>query len=137
MPSSWDVEIAARTVWGEARGEGDAGMAAVAAAIVNRQRVGKWFSTATLAGCCLYPFQFSSWNLGDPNLEKLLRLPESDPLLGVCREAVLAAIAGNSPDPVMGATHYYSDTISPPNWTASPAVFEVKIGHHLFYRNVA
>lgn len=144
-PSAWDIEIAARTVWDEARGEGDDGMVAVASAIINRFRAGKWFSGKTLAECCLMPGAFSCWNTGDPNLPQGLHVPESDDLLDFCREAVRGAIEDRGPDPTNGATHYYAVGTPEPAWVsgiragvrvAPAAVYCVRAGRHLFYKDV-
>ena len=39
-----DLQIMARTLWGEARGDGQEGIEAVARVIINRYRAGKWFT---------------------------------------------------------------------------------------------
>ena len=145
--SAWDIEIAARTVWGEARDQGVSGQLAVAWAIVNRHAVGKWYSSASIAACCLYPYAFSSWNVGDPNLPQILHLPETDNGLAGCRAAVNAAINGAQVDPTGGATHYYVAGSPEPSWVtginaqgvqvAAPALFCVQIGAHLFFKGVA
>ena len=42
--SNRDVEIMAKTIYGEARGEGAEGMEAVALVIINRFNARKWFT---------------------------------------------------------------------------------------------
>jgi spore germination cell wall hydrolase CwlJ-like protein len=67
--SEKDRDILARTLWGEARGEGLAGQIAVAWTIRNRVNDGKaksWWGEG-YAGVCLKPYQFSCWNKNDPN----------------------------------------------------------------------
>ena len=59
-----DLDIAARTLWGEARGEADEGMEAVMVTIVNRWRSPKFRLDATLSGTCQRPKQFSCWKIG-------------------------------------------------------------------------
>ncbi|VVO24210.1 hypothetical protein PS723_04459 [Pseudomonas fluorescens] len=62
-------DILARTLWGEARGEGLAGQIAVAWTIRNRVNDGKaksWWGEG-YAGVCLKAWQFSCWNKNDPN----------------------------------------------------------------------
>ena len=39
-----DLQILARTLFGEARGEGDEGLEAVACVIINRFKAKKWFT---------------------------------------------------------------------------------------------
>ena len=44
-PDDWDdLQIMAKTVWGEARGDGIEGMEAVARVIINRFHARKWFT---------------------------------------------------------------------------------------------
>ena len=76
--SADDLDIAARTIWGEARGEGPEGMRAVAHVIANRATKGGWWGD-TLWSVCLKPWQFSCWNLSDPNRQKLLDLDKKTP----------------------------------------------------------
>lgn len=123
---------AGRTIWGEARGEGPAGMAAVAHVLLNRVADGRW--GPTLFDVCLAPWQFSCWNRGDPNRKLMLLLEDSDALLSQCLNAM--AEAPSQPDPTGGATHYYADTmVSVPNWTVG-ATQTAHIGHHIFFKNV-
>lgn len=53
-----DVDIIARTIMGEARGESGQGKAAVGHVIVNRTKADKWYS-GTIFEVCRKPFQFS------------------------------------------------------------------------------
>ena len=67
--SEKDRDILARTLWGEARGEGFDGQIAVAWTIRNRVFDGKaksWWGEG-YAEVCLKPWQFSCWNQNDPN----------------------------------------------------------------------
>ena len=67
---SFETSCAIRTIWGEARGEGEPGMTAVAHVLLNRLKDGRW-GTA-LGSVCLAPYQFSCWNIGDPNRARML-----------------------------------------------------------------
>src|SRR5215468_10322728 len=86
--SQAEIDTVARTVWAEARGEGVAGMTAVACVIMNRARIASQykqdhgrphplFGDGTLASCCTHPWQFSCWNENDPNRQKLLNADDS------------------------------------------------------------
>ena len=44
-----DIDILARTIYGEARGEKTAGKKAVACVIMNRYKSKKWFAGKTIA----------------------------------------------------------------------------------------
>lgn len=72
-----DLEVVARTIWGEARNQGLAGMTAVGCVIQNRAKIGGWFGS-TPREVCLKPYQFSCWNRDDQNRAKLLSVTQSD-----------------------------------------------------------
>lgn len=123
---------AARTAWGEARGEGADGMQAILNVIGNRVKVPCWWG-ADIAGVCRAPEQFSCWDETDPNRERLLSVTLSDPQF---REAVTLAhrlTAGLLVDLTGGADHYYDWRGPRPFW-AEPRFFTTRIGHHDFYR---
>lgn len=72
-----DSRIVAQTILAEARGDGRAGMYAVAACIKVRAEKRK----LTHAQVCLQPKQFSCWNANDPNRRKMhsfLSLPQAE-----------------------------------------------------------
>ena len=64
-PTFDDIEVLARTLWGEARNQGPYGMQAVGEVIANRVADQRWPST--FAGVCQQPKQFSCWLTSDPN----------------------------------------------------------------------
>jgi N-acetylmuramoyl-L-alanine amidase len=126
------VDTVARTIWGEARGQGVPGMTAVAAVIGNRAANPRWWG-ADLVSVCLKPWQFSCRNADDPNLPKLLAVDASDPQFA---EALVIAgdlVAGTLVDPTGGADSYYDMSIPPPNWAAT-ATCTVDIAGMRFYR---
>lgn len=136
-----DTEVLARTIWGEARGEGLEGMAAVANTIMNRVHIdlgndGKpdWWGEG-VKGVCLKPWQYSCWNENDPNREKLLDVTTetswrySDALM-----LAEAAVAGKLHDRTNGATHYYAPAlVHQPKWAAGHKP-TATIGRQVFYR---
>lgn len=127
------VDTLARTIWGEARGEGRKGMEAVAAVILNRVAKPCWWGR-TIETVCTKPWQFSCWNANDPNLAKLLSVTERDPQFKVALEIATLAEAGELPDPTNGATHYHTKAVSP-KWAEGKQPCAV-IGNHLFYKDI-
>ena len=135
-----DLVIAARTVYGEARGESFEGKRAVAHVLLNRLRAG---NSSSLAGVCLRPLQFSCWNRGDPNLPRLLAAGFDDRGFRDCLRAVIEAC--DETDPTAGATHYLNRAAwtrmqgapahGPQNW-AKGLQPSAEIGGHLFFNNV-
>ncbi|WP_142850946.1 cell wall hydrolase [Telmatospirillum sp. J64-1] len=140
--SAADLDILARTLYGEARGEGLNGMTAVAHVILNRAKRRKWYGRCaglpdhSISAVCRCPWQFSCWNPDDPNRAKLLAADLSDPayrwaMLVAC--AVVNGAAGFG-DATQGADHYHSRSVSPA-WAAGRKPV-VSIGGHLFYNDI-
>jgi len=128
----------ARTLWGEARGEGEAGMIAVAAVIRNRIDVSAahggrhWWGFDWLT-VCRAKAQFSCWNPGDPNRAKLLAVDDGDAAFRLAEQVAADAIAGRITDPTFGATSY---KVAATPWPYAWGHFRqplVEIGRHAFY----
>ncbi|MCQ3000445.1 cell wall hydrolase [Pseudomonas syringae] len=141
--SDKDRDILARTLWGEARGEGLNGQIAVAWTIRNRVDMdlnndGKpdWWGEG-YSGVCLKAYQFSCWNKNDPNyvfLSGARQIPFRE--LAQARIAADLVIDGKQPDPTGGATHYYATSMpKAPAW-AGEAKQTMKLGHHIFFKDV-
>lgn len=136
-----DVDTLARTIWGEARGEGQTGMQAVANVVMNRHRSPGWWSRNvddipddTVAAVCRDPWQFSCWNPTDPNSVKLRTVNLTDANFRAAVNIATRAVGGMLPDITGGATHYHAAGINP-SWV-SGAILTKVIGRHRFYRGV-
>lgn len=127
-----DLRVMAQTVWGEARGEGPLGRAAVAWVILNRVRDFRWRST--IEGVCLQPWQFSCWNGGDANRPLLDGLTIHDRGFKASLVAAAACLTGEIADPTGGATHYHHKALSP-RW-ARGRTPSARIGAHVFYAGI-
>lgn len=127
-----DRDTLVRTLFGEARGEPEAGQIAVVHVIRNRVMARQ--TNAALE--CLRPWQFSAWNAGDPNLPRLLALQPTDPRYVRLGEVVDRA--WKLPDTVEGARHYYAKTMpKAPAWARHPKARKVAtIGGHIFMADV-
>jgi N-acetylmuramoyl-L-alanine amidase len=130
-----ETDILARTLWGEARGEGTAGMQAVAAVVLNRvarahEKGGAWWGEDVIS-VCLKPWQFSCWNRADPNYRVLSAVGPGDPYFRNALLVARAALAGRLRDPTGGATHYHAAGVRP-DW-ARGARPTATIGRHVFY----
>ena len=128
-----DIEVMARTVWAESRGEIDDGKLAVAHVIRNRAEKGGWWGN-TLEEVCKKPWQFSCWNEGDPNKTKLLSVDAEDEMARDSLWACLAVVQGKHEDPTSGSCHYHTADILP-DWAEgkNPVCW---IGNHLFYNDI-
>ena len=146
------LQIIALTSYGEARGEGRRGLQAVINVIQNRRihPITRFGDREILAetrspyhAVCLRKWQFSCYNLGDPNRGILLRLsnpatfnaelPNNKSLrtaMDICdelRRGVLLEITG-------GADHYFVVGIVP--WWSKLMVYRTRIGSHVFYSEI-
>jgi len=133
-----DLDIAARTIWGEARGEPDAGKIAVMWVIRNRAEVGGWWGD-TVKDVCLKKWQFSCWNSDDPNRAKIEALSKDSPDYRHCVAIAAQVLVGSHYDITHGATHYHSKDMSiSPAWTTGPDGKPLEplanIGNHLFFK---
>lgn len=132
------IDILARTLYGEARGETLAGKEAIAAVVINRvarskARGGYWWGNA-ITEVCQKPWQFSCWNEGDPNHRKILAVQPGNRIFDSCLRIARRAEAGLLRDETKGATHYHACNINPP-WARGKAA-SVEIGRHLFYNDI-
>ncbi|CAA7617668.1 cell wall hydrolase [Magnetospirillum sp. UT-4] len=138
VPGS-EIDILARTLWGEARGEPLRGIEAVAAVVMNRvarakAAGGRYWWGGDVATVCRRPWQFSCWNENDPNSGKCAAITTENRAFRLCVRVARRAVAGVLEDPTGGATHYHVRGLSPP-WARgrSPTA---DIGNHLFYKDV-
>lgn len=128
------LDTMARTVWGEARGESDAGRAAVAWVIKNRASQPGWWGR-DIETVCLKKWQFSCWNPTDPNSVKCAMVSEKiDKGFERIKEICRSVLSCETEDPTNGATHYHTKSISPA-WAMKidPCA---EIGNHKFYKGV-
>lgn len=126
-----EIDTLARTIWGEARGEGTQGMQAVANVIMNRVNGLSWFGQ-TIEGVCKKPKAFSCWNSNDPNSSLCQAVNESDPYFVHCKNIAQMAVNGQLIDITKGANHYHAKNIRP--YWADDTKRTCIIGNHIFYK---
>ena len=131
-----EVDVLARTLWGEARGESAMGMNAVANVVLNRVRVaedhGKYWWGNNIIQVCQKPYQFSCWNRSDPNFRKLQEVDESDLYFATALRIARRASAEALEDNTEGATHYHAAGVVP-YWAKNEVPVAV-VGNHIFYK---
>lgn len=142
-----DIQIFAATIWGEARGDGQADEHGVANVIANRVSIAKaWvkshtkphplYGNGTFASACLAREQFDCWNQNDPNFEQIVNLnfAPADPVLAACVSLASQAIAGQLRDITNGATSYkVTSEPWPKSWGPEKPALAV-LGHQSFYK---
>ena len=134
-----DAHWMALTMWGEARGDGEAGMRAVGHVIDNRRRLGRHgaFVTDTVSEA----WQFSCWNPGDPNLAAMMNVDAvpADSREGrmwlAARRLAGEILSGQSADPTGGSLFYHAVEVEP-RWSEG-LIPARRIGRHLFFRSAA
>lgn len=138
ISAPWDhmteYEVLARTIWGEARSEGLAGMVAVASVIMKRVSMG--YQGFGIKEVCTRKYQFSCWLEGDPNRNKLLGVSGADPIFAQCCVIAELAAQGLLNDNTQGSKHYHVTSMGfPVSWgeEKEPCVI---IEDHSFYNNV-
>lgn len=128
-----EVLVMAKTIWGEARGDGTQGMTAVACVIMNRVNNPSWWGD-TVTQVCLQPYQFSCWNIGDPNRAKMENLTAEDSNYLTAIGIAVMIMSKKIRDITDNADSYFDLSMStPPSWAAD-AVRTVTIGSQAFYR---
>ena len=128
-----DIEILARTIYGEARGEYRNGKVAVAWVILNRTSAPRWKSD--IMSVCLQPKQFSCWLPKDPNFQKLKSIQMDDVHYRECYGVAIAVCTGVDADNTSGSKHYHASKIKP-NWARGKTPV-CRIGNHSFYNDIA
>lgn len=133
-----DIQILARTIYGEARGEyskvggGIGSLIAIANVVMNRLKQRTWYG-ATIQEVCHKPWQFSCWNINDPNFCLLQAKIIRDPIFEICLNVAEKVIHGVWPDLTHGSDHYYARSLkTPPRW-AIGQIPKCQIGQHLFF----
>jgi N-acetylmuramoyl-L-alanine amidase len=129
-----DMEVLARTIYGEARGEfkriGLQALEAIGHVVMNRVRQQTWFGK-TVTEVCLKPMQFSCWNKTDPNYEIISKPILSSSLMDVCRQVAKSILTGKAVDVTGGCDHYHS-RFCVPIWAHGQHP-KCAIGNHIFF----
>jgi N-acetylmuramoyl-L-alanine amidase len=131
-----EIDILARTLYGEARGDypkvGVAAFIAVANVIMNRFK-GKGRYGHTLLDVCLKPRQFSCWNSTDPNRQLIQGEDiEKETLFQIAKKTAMKVALGIWPDLTLGSDHYHA-IYCKPAW-AKHEKLKMILGRHIFYK---
>ena len=115
--SSSDVNLLARLIYGEARGESYTGQVAVGAVVMNRVKSASFPNT--ISGVIYQPYAFTAVADGQVNLA-----PDATAI-----KAAKAAMSGW--DPTGGAIYYYNPATATSKWIYSRKT-TLTIGNHVF-----
>ncbi len=128
------IDIMARTIYGEARGEKTTrALLAIAHVILNRVEHKNWGQTAK--DVIQQPLQFSCWNTNDPNRDIIQNVTLENPEFRRAYRVAIMAIQRKI-DPTKGATHYHSKHMKKkPLWAKTKALNPTgQFGNHVFYK---
>lgn len=131
-----ELDVVAKTIWGEARGEGEEGMKAVACVIGNRKNL-RWRKKDGFAAVCLDKWQFSCWNDNDPNralLQSVTR--KGDANYELAKEIAGRLMGGLLSDFTFKATHYYSTNLKEQPYWARGKEPCYQVGKHVFFNDI-
>lgn len=115
--SNSDINLLARLIYGEARGESYTGQIAVAAVVLNRVKSSSFPNT--ISGVIYQPYAFTAVSDGQINLTPDARA------ISAAKEAM------NGYDPTYGAIYYYNPATATSAWIFSRKT-TVQIGRHVF-----
>lgn len=104
--TTYDRDVVTRTILGEAAGESEAGMAAVASVIKNRVDDPRWGNDP--AEVALQLQQFSAWSAGAGGNNLVAKYHPGDPEYERAAQIADMVFEGRIADQTGGATHYYS-----------------------------
>lgn len=133
-----DLEIFAKTIYGEARGEfeqidgGLASLIAIGNVIMNRVRGKAWYGN-TVKEVCFKPKQFSCWNHHDPNRNHLLQLGfHQNEIYDKCCIIATRLMEDQLLDLTKESNHYHTINIRP-FWVQNRKP-QFRIRSHVFYK---
>lgn len=128
-----DTEVVARTLWAEARNQGEAGMVAVACVIQNRARNPGWWGH-DLRSVCLARRQFSCWNASDPQAKLIRAEAIHDRIYPLALAIASEAVAQRLADVTHGADHYCTKAVAGQTSWAKGRTPVYTCGSHLFFK---
>jgi N-acetylmuramoyl-L-alanine amidase len=135
-----DIDVLARTAWGEARSLGALGMQATLNTMQNRKLSHRTWWGKSLREIALFGrdgrHQYSCWNTNDPNCKKLLEVADEDPQFKVALGLASLLVSGQLPDVTNGADSYFDKRM--PRWPmwylGLTPVWQ--LGPHLYFNTV-
>lgn len=138
-PTLDDILILSKTIYGEARGEynhpsgGLSSLIGVANVIINRLKNPCRFGKS-IQEICLNPYQFSCWNINDPNKSLIASKDKgADKVFDLCYEVAEKVAYHIWPDITKECNHYHAPMPNLPKW-AQNTIPRLTIGNHVFYK---
>jgi len=128
-----DKVLMARMLYGEARSCSRNERIAVGYSVINRVNDGKRWNGGDVRSVILKPKQYSCFNQGDPNLEKI-KNPDMR-FFYDCLISAGAVLDGRYSQLNKGQTHYFNPKHANPSWKAEmKRIGKIGGSVHVFYR---
>lgn len=128
-----DVEILARTLFGEARANDVEDAEAIACVVHNRVGYRNW--PGTVGEVCLQPWQFSCWNSNDPNRARIMAADrQTSSWFDRCWGIAERSMSGAVKDLTRTSTHYHTRAVAPRWSKGKTPVYETQ--GHVFFNNI-
>ena len=132
-----DVEILARTLFGESRFNDHEDAEAIASVVLNRVCYRNW--PGTVSEVCLQPWQFSCWlQHDDAHAHNRNRMLAADRLTNKwfdqCWQIAERAMAGAITDRTRTSTHYHTRAVAPKWSRGKEPVYDTQ--GHVFFNNI-
>ncbi len=128
-----DVEALARTIYGEASSEGDAGRLGVGHVVLNRAVDGKFPGGKSVGNVCTAHRQFDCWDEGTPDYERMTKATTADPAYAGCLGIALALIQFKVADDTGGAVFYHDTSLEWPPQAWGDVRLTAQRGNLKFY----
>lgn len=129
-----EYKVLKKTIFGEARGESEAGQRAVAWVILNRANQGEKYGGPTIKGVCLKANQFECWKHGQKRREMEAGIINEPGIFAAIDQWLPYVYYGK--DQTCGSDHYNNPRIEGyPPWTEN-CKRTVIIGKHQFYKSL-
>ncbi|MEQ9347752.1 MAG: cell wall hydrolase [Thalassospira sp.] len=127
-----DIDILARTIFGEAKANSTADAEAIANVVMNRCMLPNWPSTP--AEVCQQAWQFSCWNTNDPNRARIMNA--SGDWFKKCQSIARKAVTAGTHDMTNRATHYCTPTVKTKTYWAKDKQPCYQTDGHLFFNDI-
>lgn len=133
-----ELDVFAKTLWGESRDEPVVVKEAVASVIMNRVRIsekrGRYWWGNSIIEVCQKPYQFDCWNRSSQSYLKMQTVDLDNNKFYCCVDIAIDAIDRVLSDNTKGSTHYHHKSIEP-YWSRGEKPKAV-IGAYKFYKLV-
>jgi spore germination cell wall hydrolase CwlJ-like protein len=131
--SKTDVEALARTAYGEASNQDDAGRIGVISSVLNRAKDGHFPGGTTVIGVCLAHRQYDCWDEATADFKRTNAATLADPAYAACYGLALLAQADLVRDNTDNAVFYHDISRPAPPSAWGAVKFTVQHGRLKFY----